>query len=61
MPAQDIDPRYLSYDKDEVEDLLEKVENPDTSPTEDSDRLITSGAVFAALAQIDDIEGGFYY
>lgn len=44
-----IDPRYLSYDKEDVEALLEKVENPDTTPTEDSDALITSGGVKGAL------------
>lgn len=44
-----IDPRYLSYDKEDVEALLGKVENPDTTPTEDSEALITSGGVAAKL------------
>ena len=45
-----IDPRYLKYStKDEVEALLEKVENPDTTPMDDSEALITSGGVKGAL------------
>ena len=44
-----IDPRYLSYDTPEVEALLGKVENPDTTPTAESGNLITSGGVKTAL------------
>ena len=44
------DPRYLSYNKDEVEELLGKVENADSAPTKDSKNMISSGAVHAAMA-----------
>ena len=43
------DPRYLSYDKAEVEELLGKVDNADSAPTADSENMIKSGAVKAAL------------
>ena len=49
-----IDPRYLSYDKDEVEALLGKIENMDASPAKDSEHPVSSGGVYAAL------DGGFY-
>jgi hypothetical protein len=44
-----VDPRYLSYDKAEVEELLGKVDNADAEPTEDSTNMISSGAVHEAL------------
>lgn len=34
---------------EELQQLLDKVQTPDTAPREDSDKLITSGAVFGAL------------
>lgn len=44
-----IDPRYLSYSKDEVEAILNKVEKVDATPTPDSDYPVSSRGVFAAL------------
>lgn len=44
-----VDPRYLSYDKADVETLLGKVEHADSTPTENSENMIKSGAVAAAL------------
>ena len=44
-----IDPRYLSYDKADVEELLGKVDNADAEPTAESENMISSGAVHAAL------------
>lgn len=51
-----IDPRYMKYDKEDVEALLEKVENADSAPTADSENMITSGAVKAALDEKADYE-----
>ena len=45
-----IDPRYLSYDKEDVEALLGKVDNADDAPTAESENMIKSGAVAAALS-----------
>ena len=44
-----IDPRYMTYDKDEVQALLDKVNNADAEPTPESGNMISSGAVAAAL------------
>ena len=44
-----INPRYLTYNKDEVQALLSKVNHPDATPTAGSDELITSGGVAAAI------------
>lgn len=44
-----IDPRYLSYDKADVEALLQKVDNADSEPTKESENMIKSGAVHEAL------------
>lgn len=53
-----IDPRYLSYDTPEVEALLGKVENPDTTPTAESGNLITSGGVKTALDKKYEVPNG---
>lgn len=45
----DIDPRYLSYSKDEVEAILKQVEKVDAAPKPDSDYPVSSSGVFAAL------------
>lgn len=44
-----VDPRYMTYDKDEVQGLLDKVNNADTEPTAESENMISSGAVAKAL------------
>lgn len=44
-----VDPRYLSYNKDDVQRLLDKVNNADAEPTAESDNMISSGAVYEAL------------
>lgn len=44
-----VDPRYLKYDKDDVERLLDKVNNADEEPTAESENMISSGAVHRAL------------
>ena len=51
-----IDPRYLSYDKAEVEDLLGKVEHADAEPTAESENMISSGAVASALGNYSTTE-----
>lgn len=43
------DPRYMKYDKEDVEALLDKVNGADDAPTADSENMIKSGAVHAAL------------
>lgn len=45
-----VDPRYLKYStKAEVEALLDKVNDADSVPTENSENMIKSGAVHEAL------------
>ena len=51
-----IDPRYLSYDKADVEELLGKVDHADDAPTADSENMIKSGAVAAALGNYSTTE-----
>lgn len=51
-----VDPRYLSYDKAEVEDLLGKVEHADAEPTAESGNMISSGAVHEALGNYNTKE-----
>lgn len=50
-----IDPRYLSYDKDDVQSLLDKVNNADAEPTAESENMISSGAVAAALENVASV------
>lgn len=47
--STNIDPRFLSYDKDEVERILDSVERIDEAPTAESKYPISSGGVKAAL------------
>lgn len=47
-----IDPRYLTYNKDEVQRILNGVEHVDATPTADSNYPVKSGGVAAAIAQI---------
>lgn len=62
MPSQSVDPRYLSYSKNEVQELLDKVNIPDAAPTQDSDNLVTSGGVYSAiLAAAGSGDDGEYY
>ena len=49
-----VDPRFLAYDTQEVQELLGKVEHADSAPTADSENMITSGAVAAALAGVNE-------
>lgn len=51
-----VDPRYLSYDKADVEELLGKVKNADAEPTAESKNMISSGAVAAALGNYSTTE-----
>ena len=44
-----ISSRYLSYNKTEVQALLDKVHNADAEPTAESGNMISSGAVHEAL------------
>ena len=44
-----VESRYLSYDKADVETLLDKVNNADAEPTAESENMISSGAVHEAL------------
>lgn len=44
-----INPRYLTYNKDKVQALLDKVDNADAEPTAGSGNMISSGAVHEAL------------
>lgn len=45
MKDVNINPRYLTYNKDEVQTILSQVEHIDTTPTEDSSNPVTSGGV----------------
>lgn len=54
--ANNINPRYMTFSSKETDDLLKKVNNPDTTPTAESDELITSGAVAAALGNYSTTE-----
>ena len=51
-----VDPRYLSYDKADVEALLSKVDNADSVPTAESENMISSGAVAASLGNYSTTE-----
>lgn len=48
--------RYLSYNKAEVQGLLDKVNNADAEPTADSENMISSGAVAEALGNYNTKE-----
>lgn len=50
-----VDPRYLSYNKADVEVLLGKVDNADAEPTEGSTNMISSGAVAVALTDMAEV------
>lgn len=45
-----IDPRYLSYDKEEVENILKSVEHFDEQPEEESKNPVTSEGIKRTLA-----------
>lgn len=49
-----VESRYMRYNKADVESLLDKIENADAEPTEESENMISSGAVAAALAGKQD-------
>ena len=49
-----VDPRYLSYDKQEVERILGSVEHIDSAPVPESTNPITSGAVAEALDNVQE-------
>ena len=51
-----VDPRYMTYNKDEVQALLDKVNNADAEPTEESENMISSGAVAEALGNYSTTE-----
>lgn len=46
-----INPRFLTYDKDKVQQILDSVAHIDDTPTPDSNYPVKSGAVAAAIAQ----------
>lgn len=47
--AVEVDPRYLSYDKDDVERILDSVAEFDDIPTAGSGKPVKSGGVATAL------------
>ena len=47
--ANNINPRYLSYSKDEVQAILDQVETLDDAPVAGSDNPVKSGGVAGAL------------
>lgn len=49
-----VDPRYMSYNKDEMDRILASVEHIDETPTEGSDNVVKSGGVAAAFGQADE-------
>ena len=55
----------MKYDKEDVEALLDKVNGADDAPTADSENMIKSGAVAAALAgyhtkeEMTEVLGGY--
>ena len=51
-----VDSRYMKYKtKEEVEALLDKVNNADAEPTAESKNMISSGAVYEAMAGIASV------
>lgn len=44
-----IDPRYLTYDKDEVQRILDSVAVVDSTPKDESEYPVSSGGVKAEL------------
>lgn len=50
-----VESRFMKYNKAEVDDLLDKVHNADTEPTEGSANMISSGAVSEALSNMASI------
>lgn len=44
-----VDPRYSKYNSKEMEAVFDKVHNADAEPTEESENMISSGAVAVAL------------
>lgn len=44
-----VDPRYSKYNSKEMEAVFDKVHNADAEPTAESENMISSGAVAAAL------------
>lgn len=52
-----VDSRYMTYNKDEIQGLLDKVHNADAEPTAESENMISSGAVAAALENYVAKEG----
>lgn len=49
-----VSPRYLPYDKDDVERILGQVETLDDTPTEESENPVKSGGVAAAIAELNN-------
>ena len=49
-----VDPRYMSYDKDEMERILASVEHIDDTPTSESNNVVKSGGVAAAFGAADE-------
>lgn len=48
--------RLCTIDEDNINNLNRALSNPDETPTEDSDNLVTSGGVAAALDEKADVE-----
>lgn len=59
MEQQNVNPRYLPYNSQEVKEILQQVEKLDNAPTEGSEYPVKSGAVKEALDtkqdNIDDL------
>lgn len=47
-----VDPRYSKYNSKEMEAVFDKVHNADAEPTAESENMISSGAVDAALTDM---------
>jgi len=50
-----VDPRYMTYNKEEIQGLLDKVHNADAEPTAESTNMISSSAVAAALTDMAEV------
>lgn len=49
-----VDPRYMAYDKDEMDRILASVEHIDDTPTSGSNNVVKSGGVAAAFGAADE-------
>ena len=50
-----VDPRYSKYNSKEMEAVFDKVHNAEAVPTAESENMISSGAVYEAMAGIASV------